>query len=79
MFEYVFGIQADMQSQKIVWRVNRTEKHGIENYPYGDMKVSLICESRASENDEPTVTVKCDKPVTVEVIWKNGNKTIQSK
>ena len=77
LFEYVFGIQADMQADKIVWRINLTEKHGIENYPFGDRTVSLVCEARASEFDEPQVTIGSDKPVAVEIIWKGGKKTVR--
>ena len=76
LFEYVFGIQADMQADKIVWRINLTEKHGIENYPFGDRTVSLVCDARMTETEEPRLTVKSDKPVTVEIIWKGGKKCV---
>ena len=77
LFEYVFGIQTDMQEKKIVWRVNCKEKHGIENYPFGDYTVSLMCDARMSECEEPQVTVRSDEPVTVEIIWKEGKKTVR--
>ena len=76
LFEYVFGIQADMQKDKIVWRVKRTEKHGIENYPFGNKTVSLLCAARADEREEPQVKIESDAPVTVEVVWSGGTKTI---
>lgn len=76
LFEYVFGIQADMQSDKIVWRVKRTEKHGIKNYPFGDKTVSLICAARTNEREEPQIEIKSDMPVTVELIWSGGKKTV---
>ena len=66
-----------MQADKIVWRINLTEKHGIENYPFGDRTVSLVCEARASEFDEPQVTIGSDKPVTVEIIWDGGKKIVR--
>ena len=76
LFEYVFGIQADMQEKKIVWRVNCKERHGIENYPFGDGTVSLMCDARMTETEEPRVTVKSNKPVIVEIIWKGGKKCV---
>ena len=76
LFEYVFGIQADMQEKKIVWHVNRKERHGIENYPFGDGTVSLVCDARRTETEEPRVTVRSDKPVSVEIIWKGGKKCV---
>lgn len=73
MFEYVFGIKADAQNKKITWHVNLTDRHGIENYPLGDATVDLICESRKSSDEEPKITVKSDKPITLEIIC-NGKK-----
>lgn len=65
-----------MQEKKIVWHVNRKERHGIENYPFGDDTVSLVCDARMTETEEPRLTVKSDKPVTVEIIWKGGKKCV---
>ncbi|MBE6652494.1 MAG: glycoside hydrolase [Ruminococcaceae bacterium] len=76
MFEYVFGIKSDANNDEIVWRVNLTEKHGIEQYPFGGRFVDLICEAREDASAEPVITVKCDSPVKVRVIWNGGEKVI---
>ena len=78
MFEYVFGIKADAQNKKITWHVNLTERHGIENYPLGDATVDLICEARKSSDEEPKITVKRDKPVTVVIIYNGKSYTIKA-
>lgn len=79
LFEFVFGITPDGMNKKIVWRVSRTEKHGVMQYPLGtDGIVDLVCEQRGSKDDEPEVTVKSNIPVTVEVIWTNGTKIIKA-
>lgn len=76
-FEFILGIKANVKENCIEWHVNRTERHGIEKYPYGkDTMVDLICESRASEDEEPNITVTSDRPVTVKVIWRGGEKVI---
>ena len=77
LIEYVFGIQADAKNDEIIWRVNLTEKHGIEQYPFGGRFVDLICEAREDTQAEPVVTVKCDSPVRVRVIWNGGEKVIE--
>lgn len=79
MFEYVFGIRPDAQNKKITWYVNLTDRHGIMQYPLGDATVDIICEARASENEKPIITVKSDKPVTVEVIWNGQSEIINAK
>lgn len=78
MFEYVFGIHPDAQEKKITWHLNLTDRHGIEKYPLGDATVDLVCEKRNSPEEEPCITVKSDRPVTVEVIWNGHNKTIHT-
>lgn len=78
MFEYVFGIKADAQHSKITWHVNLTDCHGIENYPLGDATVDLVCKARASADEKPVVTVKSDKPITVEVIYNGNSYTINA-
>ena len=78
LIEYVFGIQADAKNEEIVWRVNLTEEHGIEKYPFGGRFVDLHCEARENTAAEPVVTVKCDSPVRVRVIWEGGEKVYEA-
>jgi hypothetical protein len=76
MFEYVFGIRPYAKQRKIVWNVRLLEKHGVKNYPLDGLSVDLICEERATENDEPIITAICDKPIEIEIRYANKRKTI---
>lgn len=77
LFEFVFGIKPDAEANRIVWDIRLLEKHGVEQYPFGkDTTVTLLCEHRSDETEEPRVTVQSDHPVTVELRWKGGRKTI---
>jgi len=77
-FEYVLGIQADVPNNKIIWRVNKLEKHGICRYPFGkDVVIDLICEERKSHDEEPRITISSNKEINVEVIWENNKKIIK--
>ena len=78
MFEYVFGIRPKAGENKIIWYVNRTERHGVMQYPLGNTDVDLICEARNSEDEEPNVSVKATGPVTVEIHWGKNVKTIKA-
>lgn len=78
LIEYVLGIYADRQKEEIVWRINRTERHGIERYPFGEHVVNLVCEARESVGEEPQVTVRCGVPVQVRVLWDGGEKICYS-
>ena len=75
LFEFVLGIKPDAENNVIRWHINLTERHGVENYPFGrDATLSLICEARGSTHDEPTVSITSDRPVTVELFWDNDTK-----
>lgn len=72
MFEYVFGIKPDAAENKITWHINLLEKHGVEKYPFGiNGELTLICEARSSEEEQPQITVESNVPVEIEIIWNN--------
>lgn len=78
LFEYVLGIRGDAPNGRIFWNINRTERHGILKYPLGkENTVDLICPERKSEEEEPFVEIRSDKPVTVEICWNGEHKTIR--
>ena len=64
LIEYVLGIQ--VCKGKIVWNINRTERHGITGLTIGENRVDLLCEGRSSKNEIPKVKVSSDKPISVE-------------
>lgn len=78
LFEYVFGIKPDVKNSKLVWDVRLKESHGIKNYPFGDKGIlDLHCEDRSSINETPVIKAFSDIPVTLEIKWEKGRKTIR--
>lgn len=67
LIEYVLGIRADSVHNKIVWHINRLEKHGIKGYRFGNKTVDLICEARKSADEKPVVHITGD--VKVEIVY----------
>ena len=78
LIEYVLGIRTHAREGVIEWRVRRTERHGVLRLPLGDGEVDLICEARADEQSEPSVTVRASIPVRVRITWDGGEKTVLS-
>ncbi len=79
-FEYVLGIQSDAARNRIVWNVNRIERHGVENYPFGvNTKIDLLCSSRVNEEEEPIVVAKSDVDVEIVVRWKDKEKIVRTQ
>lgn len=77
LFEFVFGIRADVPNNKITWDLRLTEKHGIRNYPFGrEGVITLLCEPRQTAEEMPKITFESNVPVTVEVLWGQGQKMI---
>ena len=54
------------------------EKHGVKNYPLNELSIDLICEERATENEEPTITVICEEPIEIEIRYSNKTKLIRA-
>ncbi len=79
LFEYVFGIRTDARNLTVEWNVRRTERHGVLRLPLGEATVDLICEARATEDDEPTVSAVSDKPITLKIKWQGGEKTVKAQ
>lgn len=78
LIEYVLGITSDAKNREMIWRINLTEEHGIERYPFEGKTVDLMCKARADKSEEPQVTVRCDAPVNVRIIWEGGEKTLST-
>ncbi|HEY0866254.1 MAG TPA: trehalase family glycosidase, partial [Fimbriimonas sp.] len=77
LLEYVFGLRPDPEERKLVWDIRLTDAFGVERYPFlRDGLLDLDCKARDSEEEEPQVTIRSNMPVTVEVLWKGGSKTI---
>ena len=53
-----------------------TDAHGIVDYPFGDTPITLRCEARANQEDEPVITVESPIPVEVEVCWGDGCRKV---
>jgi len=78
LFEYVFGIRADVPKSRIVWDVRLLEEHGIERYPFGAQgTVSLRCGRRASAHDKPSIAAHSDTPLTLEIRWDGGKARVK--
>ena len=76
LFEYVFGIKPDAQSNVIRWYIDLTDQFGVENYPFGkDATLSLQCAARESTASEPQVEIRSDKPVTVQIFWNGASQS----
>ena len=68
LIENIIGIQANAPEREIVWYVNRTDRHGIENLWLGDGlgKFSLIAAARTDINQPISITAASSGATTSE-------------
>ena len=56
--------------------IDLTDRFGVEKYPFGaEATLTLMCDARESEAEEPNVEIRSDKPVTVEIYWDEGRQS----
>ena len=73
LLEDVFGLSPDAVSNRLTWHVRLTEEHGVRRYPFGSNGlVDLMCTSRNSRLDQPSIEIHSNIPFTLEVIWEGG-------
>jgi len=75
--EYILGINSDFTKGTIEWRINQTEEHGVNRYPFGmEGSISMICKKRTSKREKPTLEIDSNVAFSLLVIWGSNSKTI---
>jgi len=71
LIENIIGLRADAPHNKLVWHLDRIDRFGMENFSFGNVTVSLICEKRDSLKAPAKITINSDKPFEL-VLVKDG-------
>jgi glycogen debranching enzyme len=78
LFESIFGINSNYLKKTIDWHVNLTAEHGIHRYPIGpDGMLSLKCAARSSTKQHPTIEIKSNIELKLNLSWDGGSETVQ--
>lgn len=73
LFEYVFGIRANVPDNTLLIDVRLTDEYGIKHYPYGKNGVlDIVCKKRSKTTEKPSVSVQSNVPLKIIVRWRNG-------
>ena len=62
LFENVIGLRPEGVNQRLIWNIRRLDRHGVEGFPLGDQKVSLLCEPRETIQDPVRLTIFNEAP-----------------
>ncbi len=80
LLENVIGLHPDGANNKLIWNINRIDRHGIERLKFGDITATLICQKRISVGSSAEIHVIANKPFELNVsVDGREKKTIQMK
>ncbi|HEY9075479.1 MAG TPA: trehalase family glycosidase [Anaerolineaceae bacterium] len=75
LFEYVFGLRPDVPNRKLLWDVRLLDEHGVSQYPFGtEGLLDLRCGRRTSQDEKPSLDIRANIPLTLEVRWQGGKE-----
>lgn len=77
LFENVMGLQPDGANNKLVWRLRRTDWHGVQNMKLGDNTISVVCAERTHTNSTANITVECAMPFVLKIIQPCGEQLFE--
>lgn len=76
--EYIIGLRPDESSNRLLWDIRLTGRHGLLRYPFGAAgTLDMVCAARADEADNPVLSVTTDVPLTLEARWAGGSQVWQ--
>lgn len=79
LIRYVIGLDISVPDKTIAWRIERTERNGIENLRFGNFPVTLICEPRSSAAEPAHLSITSGGSFDLKLIihGKTVNKHIE--
>jgi glycogen debranching enzyme len=75
LIEYVLGFQVKAPERLIEWRIERLDRHGIENLTMGDVRLDLICDRRADSASPCRIAVQSSGACTLKVMVRGATTT----
>jgi len=73
LFEYVFGIRANVPDRTLLIDVNLLDSYGVNQYPYGQNGLlNISVQKRKSVLKRPKIMIESNIALTVMVKWEGG-------
>ena len=68
LFENIIGIRPNAARKTLLWKLDRIDRHGVENLKVGDNLISIVCEKRENKESPANIVVDCKKEFLLKVI-----------
>ncbi len=77
LLENIIGLQPSAPRDELYWNLRLRERHGVENYRFGDNQVDLICESNRLPEEAAVISVTSSSPFHLIVSTRVGVRTFE--
>jgi glycogen debranching enzyme len=67
LIENIIGIKTDAAGQRIIWKLTRSDKHGLRNLFLADNTIDLIYLPGQNDSDAAAIAVNCQAPFSLEI------------
>lgn len=78
LLENIIGIRAIAPENRLVWRIEETGRHGIENFQFGNNDVDLVCQARTAATDSCQIDIFAAAPFTLDIEWQGDTYQYQA-
>jgi hypothetical protein len=75
LIEYVLGFQIHAPENLIEWRIERTDRHGLQNLSMGKLTIDLICDRRAQASSPCRIAAQSNGECTLKVMSQGRTTT----
>ncbi|MBN2365917.1 MAG: hypothetical protein EH225_07910 [Calditrichaeota bacterium] len=72
LLENIIGLQPSAPEDELYWNLRLQEKHGVENYRFGDNRADIICESNDLPAGEALIRILSDSPFRLVISSRIG-------
>ena len=79
LLENVIGLQPVAPEDKLYWDLRLREKHGVQNYQFGDNVVDIFCISNELPAGPAVINIKSNSPFELLISTQIGKKTLDIK
>ena len=79
LIEDIIGISCDACGKKVVWRVNRADRHGVANLKFGGITASFLAGARKDAKSPVELKVDSDASFTLIIVANGAEKRFDVK
>ena len=77
LLENVIGLQPSAPRDELHWDLRLQEKHGVENYCFGDNMIDIICENNQLPIESASIRINTTSPFKLIVSSRVGIKEFE--